>query len=372
MIRDIQVLRALAIMLVIYAHLGFLFTWSSKWYQQTAPFINGWTGVDLFFVISGFVISRELLAIKQSNSTTLFTNFAVPFWLKRAFRILPSAWFWATFGMIAAFAPTIFVGAGTVFNDFFQWLTILLQLGNVYYASCIPACGASDSVFYTVYWSLGLEEQFYLVLPIVIWYASRKQLIVVLSVLIAVQFFIHRPQVPLNSLWYFRSDGLAWGVLIAIANTYPERLFLTSKLMSNFPARACVFTMLVILLVGMPSTGLPMATGLVAAMGAALVYLGSKDRNYFSVGPVLSPVLEWIGGRSFGIYLIHLPAFGLTHWILSSEHTGITIYKDKHTLLFVGVAFCITCCLSEANYQLLEKPFRRYGRKWATEVQATP
>ncbi|MGI4764086.1 MAG: acyltransferase family protein, partial [Janthinobacterium lividum] len=79
-ISDIEVLRACAVLLVIFAHTFFLFPWSNSYYNILATYIVGWPGVDLFFCISGYVIARDLLRSRaEAANTEGFLGWAVPF-----------------------------------------------------------------------------------------------------------------------------------------------------------------------------------------------------------------------------------------------------------------------------------------------------
>ncbi|AYG62415.1 acyltransferase [Rhizobium jaguaris] len=355
-IRDIQVLRAIAITLAIFSHLSWL---KIAWYSQLNKNFNPWVGVDLFFAISGFVIGRELLEMKSRNERK--AAFFSAFWIKRVFRILPSAWFWATFALAATMAPYVFDGAGYLAGTLPEYGWMMLQIGNVHYAMCTPTCGGG-SVFYTAYWSLGLEEQFYLVLPFVVWFSGRNTLVGILFGVIALQFFVGRPHDPPNALWYFRADALAWGVLIAIAANEANFQLPKQRIMYVIAGAILIAAMTVV-----PSTGLGMSTALVAVFAAGLVYIGSRNRNYFEAGR-LSPIVQWLGARSFGLYLVHLPAIGLTHWIMTNPLAGAEPY-DALSLLPLVIASALAGCAAEFNYRLLERPLRKVGRRIAQRIE---
>jgi peptidoglycan/LPS O-acetylase OafA/YrhL len=223
-------------------------------------------------------------------------------------------------------------------------------------------------VFYTIYWSLGLEEQFYLILPFVVFFTNRKQLISIVWAVIAIQFFLDRPQVPPNALWYFRSDGLAWGVLIALVGTSSDADHLASALMHSIWSRFAVFLFAIIMLVGLPSTNLPMAMGLIAAVAAVLVYLASRDRDYFYTGRFVDPVIQWIGARSYALYLVHFPAFAITRWMLSPYSAWIADHKGQRTVIYAIVAAATMYVLAEANFRLIEMPLRKRGHRLAAEL----
>src|SRR5579885_546467 len=96
-IDDIEALRAVAILFVVFSHLPALLTWPNSKLDYLHNYFAFWTGVDLFFAISGFVIARELvpkLAAAADGSSEQVWRIILAFWIKRAWRILPSAWTW--------------------------------------------------------------------------------------------------------------------------------------------------------------------------------------------------------------------------------------------------------------------------------------
>lgn len=93
-IDDIEVLRGIAVAITFYAHVGAsLFVWGDSTHKFLLQYLDFWAGVDLFFVISGFVIARDLLPrLRTAINTQDFWRITIAFWIRRAFRILPSAW----------------------------------------------------------------------------------------------------------------------------------------------------------------------------------------------------------------------------------------------------------------------------------------
>ena len=172
------------------------------------------------------------------------------------------------------------------------------------------------------YWSLSLEEQFYLLLPIVAFLSGRR-LPWVLGAGVLLQFFIPRSQtgtfqieLVLNQI---RSDALLLGVLIAIWSRTPTyRLFDPAALKGRPLLGAGIFGFFVFLLAAAGSLKLHLVTfqvGLVALISAALVLLASFDRNYLMPNGVIKRIMLWVGSRSYALYLVHIPAYFLTREI---------------------------------------------------------
>src|ERR1700733_11104579 len=102
-IGDIEVLRAIAVLFVICAHLPYLLFWGPRRLNLIFEYVTLWGGVDLFFAVSGFVIARNLMPkLQQASIDGNVWTVAGGFWIRRAFRILPTAWLWLIFGLIAS------------------------------------------------------------------------------------------------------------------------------------------------------------------------------------------------------------------------------------------------------------------------------
>src|SRR5207302_1035375 len=186
-IADIEVLRAVAITMVLIAHSTIL-GWYSRILGDAGQILSLGAGVDLFFAISGFVIVRSLLPVGR------FSEFAVPFWIKRAFRILPAAWLWLAIGLLA----TAFFNSSGVFGTLDanarDAVAAFLQVQNIHYGNCIDttqATCAPGGIPFGLYWSLSLEEQFYLVLPFV-FFLPRHLMIIGLVCGVLLQLFTVR------------------------------------------------------------------------------------------------------------------------------------------------------------------------------------
>ena len=101
-IDDIEALRAFAILLVFFHHLRSDLTWwSNPIKEATQQFANGGTGVGLFLVISGYVIGRSLLPVlDRARVEGNYWNETLAFWLRRFWRLIPSAWLWLSIPLV--------------------------------------------------------------------------------------------------------------------------------------------------------------------------------------------------------------------------------------------------------------------------------
>jgi peptidoglycan/LPS O-acetylase OafA/YrhL len=228
------------------------------------------------------------------------------------------------------------------------------------------------SAFLTVYWSLALEEQFYLVLPLALFLIPRKWIVPVLLLLVVCQFFIPRPQAPLNAFWYWRTDALMLGGLIAIWRANFASWLVEPHFLENRIVRYMTLALLFILLATLPRTNLPIATGLVAVVSATLVLIASFDNDYMMKPGFGMALMTWIGTRSYAIYLIHVPAFAVTRLIWSHAKGPAFRLNSFYAVPFLLSALLIIAVLAEFNFRCVEQPLRRRGKQIASRFADAP
>ena len=158
-ILDIEVLRALAVIGVVVHHArDNLFTWTSPGLERLAVYFGGWVGVDLFFVISGFVIARSLLPQLQSAGIQLdAARVTLAFWIRRAWRLLPSAWLWLLLMLLGAILFRDSGTFGSLRANLEATVAGFLHIANLRFLETFMRSEYGASF---VYWSLSLEEQF--------------------------------------------------------------------------------------------------------------------------------------------------------------------------------------------------------------------
>ncbi len=179
MIRDIQILRGLAVLCTILTHIPATY---HAWHDL--GWAGWWTGVDVFFAVSGYVIARSLFPRLEEASSQW--REAGAFWIKRLYRLVPTAAFWAsvllllalTFNKTGIFGPC----RGCCGSTWAQCSTWTISLSAHY--SLGP------------YWSLSLEEQFYAVLPCLVilvpWLMRPKALALLIVLILAIMHFMSR------------------------------------------------------------------------------------------------------------------------------------------------------------------------------------
>ena len=356
-ILDIEVLRALAVIGVVVHHArDNLFTWTSPGLERLAVYFGGWVGVDLFFVISGFVIARSLLPQLQSAGIQLdAARVTLAFWIRRAWRLLPSAWLWLLLMLLGAILFRDSGTFGSLRANLEATVAGFLHIANLRFLETFMRSEYGASF---VYWSLSLEEQFYLLLPIIV-LLSRRWLVPVLLGIVLYQLVHERSM----AMMVFRCDGMLLGVLLAIWSRQPSYQLARPEFLKLLPLRGALPLLLILVsLALLGSDELRIAShrmSLVALLSALLVWMASYNDDLFLPAPIRS-LFVWIGARSYAIYLIHIPAFFLTREIWMRLHPGAVAGPEQLHFHIAVAAMLILVC-AELNYRWVELPLRRRG-----------
>lgn len=360
-ILDIEILRAVAVMVVVVHHTrDNLLPWSSPGLERLTVYFGGWVGVDLFFAISGFVIARSLLPQLQASRGGIDAfRITLAFWLRRAWRLLPSAWLWLALILVAAVVFQESGLFGSVRANIEATVAGVLQVANLRF---LETFGRSEYGASFVYWTLSLEEQFYLLLPLVV-LLLRRWLVPVLLLIVAWQLVTERTL----TMMVFRCDGLLLGVLLAIWSRHSTYALARPVFLQRLPAKGTLLLLVVVLFMGLlGSDVLKIAShrmSLVALLSILLVWVASYNDDLFLFSP-LREIFAWLGSRSYAIYLIHIPAFSLTRQIWRWLAPGQTV-DETFFYPYVLTAGLLILLLSELNYRLVETPLRRRGARIA-------
>ncbi|MGF6152685.1 acyltransferase family protein [Pseudomonas fluorescens] len=357
-IMDIELLRGIAVLGVLFHHLqGSLFTDTVPLLQTITAFGQPWWGVDLFFAISGFVIARSLIPALQDCSTRQeYWQQTRNFWLRRAFRLLPSAWLWLALMLLACVFLNRSGAFGTLHANVQATLAGIAQYANFRFADSFYHYEYGTSF---VYWSLSLEEQFYLLFPLLI-LVCRKHLVWALLALVAVQVLTLRTPI----LMVVRTDALALGVLLAMWSGRPgyvrwEPTFLRRPWVGV--SALVVISLTLSVLATDRFTFTNYRIGAIAVLSAVLVWVASYNRDYLMPRGLLKSLMTWIGSRSYGIYLIHIPAYSLVREFIFRLQAVNLPNPAGHPILTLLIAGGVIALLSELNYRCIEMPMRNRG-----------
>jgi len=356
----IEILRAFAVLFVVIHHIkGSLIPIQTPNMLRFYDYFSGWVGVDLFFAISGFVIARSLLPQLQEKTNHAFWRTALSFWIRRAWRLLPSSWLWLVIILLCA----VFYNDSDVFGSFrTNFAATVAALFNVANFRFADAFGSYNYGTSFVYWSLSLEEQFYIFLPFFI-FLFRRWLPHLFGLAVVFQLFSQRSLM----LMAFRTDAILLGVLLALwSKTESYRLFEPKGLKKSPLTALVVLGVLFIGLVTMPSKSLqiiPLPVGMVALISVVLVWLASYNGPYILPVAPLRRILCWVGSRSYAIYLIHIPAF---YAVRETLHRAGS--KSPEPILIVFFALVAIFLLSDLNYRFIEQPLRKRGAEIADRI----
>lgn len=328
---DIEGLRALAVLPILLFHL------EAKW----CP--GGFIGVDIFFVISGYLITRMILAEGAGFSFGRF-------YARRFFRLFP-ALFATLLGTLAAawsmIGPQEFVGLAK------SAITAALGVSNVYFLETVDYFNASaldHPLLHT--WSLGVEEQFYLVWPALLLLAIGRGrlslLVLAVGALSLIGVFLVRPAQP-EMVFYlmpFRIVEFAIGAsVIAIEGAWSRASTAGNSLLGI----AAVVAIAVCLAAFDGQTPWPGLLTLIPCAATAALILAGRDGIWKVV--LSAAPLRFLGRISYSLYLVHWPLIALyRHRIVVEPSLG--------ELLFLGAGAIV---LGWALFTLVETPFRAGG-----------
>lgn len=363
---NIEALRAIAIGFTILAHIAFVLSPGSSYWRLLAHARFG-SGVDLFFCISGFIITRSILAeLPTKRSFGALTGLALPFWRRRAQRLLPAALLW----IVVSLAASATVGGHGVFPSLpaqaNSALAALLQYFNEYWLTCRAAstCGPLGA-----YWSLSLENQFYFILPIAAALFTRRWMPLLFLAGFLIQVGIPRNITQPETLgaWAFRTDAICLGVLLAFwSETSTYRSVTPDILKNRAPAGVAIVALCCLLAIFTdPTPWLQAQTGAAAIVSAGLVWIASYERGFLVSADWSRKLVGYVGSRSYSIYLCHLFSLYIIRdvWHRRGWMDG---HHDAAAILWFIV---LTWLMAEVSYRYVEHPLlpRRSARAAVAE-----
>lgn len=302
---------------------------------------NGWMGVDLFFVLSGLLITGILLDTKQSDR--YFRNF----YARRCLRIWPL--YYSALLFMFVIVPLLRPSeAHTVFEARSSpWWAYPIFLQN--FLVPVPT-GATGLLGVT--WSLAVEEQFYLVWPLVVRFCTTRQLrtiaIAVICISPALRYYLSLHQVNIYSNTFCRLDGLMAGALLAIVLRWEG--FVPGKFVTRAWIAFLAAAPLALLIETFHARWIGFS--FVALASVSFVYLALFSRQKWLQAILTNRFMVYTGTISYGMYLLQkIPL-----------DAAKTFHLDQHPFLALPITTVATYALATLSWNLLEKPFLKLKR----------
>ena len=338
---DIEGLRAVAVVLVVLFH------------ASIGGVPGGFVGVDVFFVISGFLITGLLLRERTASGTISLSSF----YARRARRLLPAAALVLVVTLVASIIllpPLLVPGVAT---DTAAAALYVSNMGFAMQATDYFAAGQAPSPFLH-FWSLGVEEQFYVFWPAIVLLVTRgairpgRRVGITVVAIAAASFVFALWLTSAAEPWAFfslptRAWELALGGSLAVAGA---RL---SLLPQRVAAAAGWVGLALIVVAGVvlnETTPFPGTAALLPTVGAALVIVSGAQPTALGPARLLGTAIPRFFGRiSYSLYLWHWPVL-----VLPAIAAGVPLPLSERVVLVV-----VSVALATATSRLVEDPFRR-------------
>ncbi len=354
-IRGLDGLRAFAVVAVIAYHLA----------PSAVP--GGFLGVDVFFVVSGFLITT--LLVREISGTG---RLSMPqFWVRRGRRLLPA---------LAAVVVTSLIAARLVDPDLLVGVRRQV-LGAATFSTNWLSIGAGTSYFdrtqpelFATLWSLAIEEQFYLLWPALLvallvvarTWRTRSRIALGAAIVSALLMAVLYRSGADPTRVYYGTDTHAAGLLLGVAGAlaWTGGLRVTGR---RWVAPLALVGLVVLVLLLHSESGFTYRGGLVLASGLALLaVLGCLDAGSSYVRALEVRPVRWVGERSYGLYLWHWPVILVVDAVVGAQVGTGAWWRGA------AVAIALTVVLAWASYRWIESPVRSAGwRATAARVAAT-
>ncbi|MBR1219385.1 acyltransferase [Bradyrhizobium sp. U87765 SZCCT0131] len=349
-------LRGLATIMVILSH------YFGEVEHGLRAIMVGWLAVDIFFVLSGFLIGKLILERRAH------ANFFAVFYVRRACRIVPAY-------VLTLLAVTLLYRAlpypWTEASDAIPLWGYLTFVQNIFMV-------ATDSIgahWLAPTWTLAVEEHFYLLVPALIVFAPRRWIVRILTVATlgalvlrgTIAFGGHSPMAALVLL-PGRADILACGVLAAIAIT--TRTIDWPRFVPAIRVAPLVLIVAALALRIVDTRVYDTFGALLIGAGCAAfllcIVLGTPEAARFR-----SKTLQFFGNNGYCLYLTHLPILGLMHGLLLGATPGLGT-PAQWAVTIAALPVCVL--VGWGMTRLVEEPLTRYGRtwRWSTAQRGEP
>ncbi|MHC2335489.1 acyltransferase family protein [Bradyrhizobium sp. USDA 4454] len=308
----------------------------------------GWMGVNLFFVLSGFLIGSIILERKDSP------NFVTVFYTRRALRILPAyfATVAATLGFIWLYGPSAWIDPPLPTASYFTFTQNLVMAWS----------GGMGTLWLLPTWSLTVEEQFYLAVPLLMMCIPARALLpaiitgIVLGLLTRSFLYANGADIPARMQLFSNGHVLLLGVLIAYVHhrsiKVPE---IVLRLIPLAPLVAFVT-----LIFAMGQFLLHVFLDLVPTLFASYILLAVQ--GWAGLRFLRAKILQAFGTISYCLYLIHQPINGVLHGLIFDSRPDIGTTQQ---ILVTVAAVVVSVCIAALSWIAIERPLLRMGRCFA-------
>ncbi len=341
---DIDGLRALAVLLVVAFH------YYPNWIEGSKFIQGGFIGVDIFFVISGYLITSIIFYGIRNHSFSI-----KEFYAKRIRRIFPA--------LLAMLTSVFLFGWYVMLPNEFRLLAKHI-LGGIGFSSNFVLSNevgyfddAIDVKPLLHLWSLGIEEQFYIFWPALLMLIFSSKLLALIIIFCTVSFFLNIFLVQSDpTLVFYSTFTRAWelilgGIIAAFNLATNNKSYLKNIYLVNLISFIGILCIIYSVLYLNGKVAFPYYYGLIPTLGACLVIISGKQaliNNYF----LSNRLLVYIGLISFPLYLWHWPLLVLYKISFNLDTVSFTA-----RIILVIISFV----LASLTYHLIEIPIRKFG-----------
>lgn len=304
-IRELDGLRGIAVLAVVAFHY-------LAWLPQTGSNL-GWLGVDLFFILSGFLITSILVDLRGQD------HYFTVFYSRRAFRIFPPYFLAIALYLVISFATGMRGTLGLWMQYVFYYTSLFVGQPPELHA-IPPVLPAFVAAGLSVMWSLSVEEIYYTVWAPMVRYTTQRSFTAILGAMILaaplLRWWLHTPDYPESYTFYCRMDGLAYGSAIALLvrnqRMHPERWAAWNRLFPRLAGIVIAITAAFWIvtkgdkgLTIVSTVGIVLADISFAAFTYLLIHNSGSERLWVRI--FRARWLRSLGKVSYSLYLFHYP-----------------------------------------------------------------
>lgn len=348
---ELDGLRFLAFMLVFIHHHPFF---------STIPYLSflsnyGWIGVDLFFVLSAFLLTKLLLEEYQLVQSINIKNF----YLRRIFRIWPVYFLF----IAVVISPYLFLEGFEFTIEISNRLSSLL----LFYDNIVTANSSYNPIIGTAHlWTIAYEEQFYICLPVIIIlltkFSPKSQIFILTAILLLLNLIrilfisadVSHPLIWVLPITHF--DPIILGIILGFGGFN----FLIEKLNSNIIGLAGVFCFIIVCLLPQMDHNSFLLILSYSLVGISTTLILISVLNNDNLKKIFSNnILVYLGKRSYGLYVYHLI-------LIKAGESVLTKIFNIQNQSFLWFAFSLTCTIAVSilSYSIIEKPFLKIKKKF--------